>query len=335
MLSLNMGAFWISYRLGRSPGGPSRVMRVMVASSVTLCLLGMIQLATFATGIASFGIGDLQHGFTRLAIIPAGGMNILRMSALGGEPKHFAGSLLPVLAMLLAGLLTGSEAPASRKPLRYLVLVAVCFVLTFSTSSFYGFLVFVPLAFWALRRQLRITFPRVVVLGLVLLFLFALHSLNPAVAGDVFETRVSGRVGEVDNPEAVALAFLSDNPSYLVFGVGWGNIGFYGRPYLRSTEAYLSRNVLPLSSFSLRILSETGIVGLFLLMWFQVSVAADGLREIRLCADHKLKSTLIGLVTAAIAVVSLQPFNSSSFQWVIWGALCAANATAQLRRLGR
>jgi hypothetical protein len=136
----------------------------------------------------------------------------------------------------------------------------------------------------------------------------------------LFHERVTDRVDAIDYPEASTLAFLRDHPERAVIGVGYGNIGLYAHEYLvvENTNPYLRNNALPLASWGLRLLAETGVVGVLLFLGFQLALITEARRRMRRCLPS---AELVPLLAAAVCIICIQPFNFSNLQWPVLGAL--------------
>ena len=324
-LMLTASIYFIAFNVASRTDGLSRCVRTLFLAAGVLAILGTAQVGLFLTGIAELGI----DGGKRLAIVNVGSLAFLRMSSLGGEPKHLACTLLPLAVFVSCLFFYRRRQTVVPKAGTVAAALAACTLLTFSTTAFFAFSVAVPLILIAVRRRITIARTLPVVAVAVSLLAPAVYLTRSSIIA-AFDDRVTGRMGEVDYPEAATIEYLTNNPRSIMFGVGWGNIGFYAHHYLDVREGinYLRNNTLPLASSFLRLLSETGIVGVFLFLNFEWILIKDAISCLK---QRHLDSPLhVGLLSAAITIIAIQPFNQSSIQWIVFGLLAAS--TSSLRR---
>jgi O-antigen ligase len=80
-------------------------------------------------------------------------------------------------------------------------------------------------------------------------------------------TRTGGGVEDFDQ---TVLAFLADNPWWIVTGSGWGNIHNLSQAYIPPQFAYYMQDTIFVAkSGYLKIVSENGLIGVLLLLFFE------------------------------------------------------------------
>lgn len=275
----------------RGPEWIRRVARVYIASCFVLSVLGWLQIGTWLSiGWNPFPIG-LFHSLVRgeqtesVMLLREGtfdlhGTTIVRMNALGGEPKGLGTGLAVGLVMIQAAFGTGAIVVSRRVVVVWLFLFA-SMLATFSTSGFVLWtLGSLMSALGGLRPRsgalrgavLVVCLP--LVAGMVALTVAAAAPLGNGVNWlDLALERTVGRDYVEDFDEAVGL-FLVDHPTAGILGVGLGNIHLYANDYLPEyATAYARGTAFTAKSGALRLVSELGLIGLFLFFaWFMIQI---------------------------------------------------------------
>lgn len=120
------------------------------------------------------------------------------------------------------------------------------------------------------------------------------------------------------------MELLTAEPKYLIWGTGIGNLGFYAMEYLHldaDTAQYLINNTLPLSSVTLSTLGETGLIGLTLVLVFQLYLISDGLRLCKKSRDQNVRTLLLVLVVGCTGCCVQDMFSGSPFSYLLFGLL--------------
>lgn len=240
-----------------------------------LMLLGLVHGIAFIYqyiaaqwGLPYIGISR-AHGLTSesgvadfAAFAADGGMAILRPGGLAGEPKSAA---VVFGIIILTGLISGLPQNISKsweKLARIsVVLSSICFVGTFATSGFIGFMVayvlFWPLGIVRLSSAIKM-------LSIVMIIIFGYGYLS-SVLGlpglmDLMTLRTTDRLSggaEMDPPVAAAIEILSQDWLVLFFGTGIGGGSFYIMEFIGQIFEYaLSPNI----GF-IALLLEFGLIG--------------------------------------------------------------------------
>ncbi|MCG8557600.1 MAG: hypothetical protein MJD61_20275 [Proteobacteria bacterium] len=257
--------------------------RVYIMSCLALAAVGFIQIAVwFLAGVDPLPVGVLEavlgHGselgrVQRSAYLNTAGATFLRMSSLGGEPKGLGQSLVVALLMLQVARGVTRSRPATTAVWAILGLATM---LTWSTSAFFlwtlgtGTHLIVTQMLKSVRgprpRALGVG-PRVLTGAVLLTTGLAFSGLfgSPEDVGEVMEQRTIAREA-VEDFDAVVLDFLRAEPDRLVAGAGVGAVHFYAHRFIPAKYAhYMVGNVFAAKSTLLRVVSETGVIGLALL----------------------------------------------------------------------
>jgi hypothetical protein len=288
---LELGLVPLVAQMIRDPDSVRHAGRIYIASCVILSALGWLQVGTWlSTGWNPFPIG-LVHSLVSgqatesSAVLREGtfdlhGITIVRMNALGGEPKGLGTGLAVGLVLIQTALGTGALVPGRRVVATWLFLFA-SMLATFSTSGFVlwmlGSLMSVMVG---VRTRSGVLRGAVMLVCLPLLaaivMLTAVGWLGAGKGVDWWELAMERTVGRdyiEDFDEAVG-GFLIDHPTTAIWGVGLGNIHLYAEDYIPGYAiAYAGGTAFTAKSGALRLVSELGIVGLCLfLVWLVLQI---------------------------------------------------------------
>ena len=239
--------------------------------------------AILATAAIASLIGILQ--------IPSG----LRVSAPfeggSGEPNTFGGYLVLMLA-LVAGLYLTSES-FERKWLFFLLAVVTVLPLLFTLSRA-SYLALIPLAgglFVYSQRKLFLAalfalslvlapflLPKAVIERIFFTFSQRYHPTQTQIAGIRLDTSASERI------RALQDVVLADWPKHPVFGYGVTGYHFVDSQYLR-------------------VLAETGLVGLLAFLWLQISLFRRARDVLRRTKDPLFKGVTLGFVAGFMGLI--------------------------------
>ena len=310
------------YRLARGREESSGHLLSAVYLSVGLLLMvAFIQLFLTRSGYPEwFVVPTSSPGEERLITDDFSGL--VRLSSWAGEPRTFANTLLLLLPVLLY-----ARNPAIRRlvPMRpvFLLWGAVAFLFTFSASAVVALgLIFALHLLFAAKRHVILgigilAFGAVLALwsldltlGEVPIFNRTVVSIQRVFSGSYEVAKPVSLLGTdiyMDFNEQPVLGMLLDNPTHLLFGVGWGNITFYVRPYL---DEFLGpgastriQSVIRPNMTLLRFLGDVGIVGTGILAWGIVSLLARARRLGRVMpAEGQFATSFILTLVASFVV---------------------------------
>ncbi len=250
--------------------------KIFIRSVVILSIIGFFQEIVFLFSdqdlIAPRHMGEV--------------LGFLRISSLCGEPKGFAG-ILSVAYFVIDSFNKFNQSLFKRDFLIKFCLMAALF-LTFSTSGYLSFLLvfFVtnilnPLLARSLSKNLL---TKTVSLSMVLSLVFIFGDFFSKVYNERIDYRLEQRnvlyqdgeqiglpVG--DDTDEVIFIFLKNNPSWLVFGTGMGNVHKLANSYIPDKyKYYMEDSIFVAKTGYMRYLSEFGIIGFLLFVFFNFSV---------------------------------------------------------------
>lgn len=257
----------------------TKVVKVFLISLISLAVLGWIQLGIwYVTGFNPFPVGLIPSFFGKFQPADAGfamaGMDLHRMCSLGGEPKDlgqaFAIGLFVVQAILACGVPTKQE-----RRLRWCWLfLFFSLVVTYSTSAAFLWgigtalevivLLLKPGLSNGFARALRNAYMVVLIGATVLIVSLSYFGVSTLSVRQIATGRTIDRMGLEDFDQA-ALGFLEQNPDWMIFGTGMGNVHLYANEFLSADAApYASGTVFRPKTGLLRMASEIGLVGIVL-----------------------------------------------------------------------
>ena len=266
------------YNLRPSKGEILSMLNVFIWTTTFLCFTGLIQLYIYkTTGKDIFPINMFSPGekedIVRSALSRLSeNIKVLRMSALGGgEPKHFGYTCVMAFNLLFIRWIYIQNSGIRGGIINLLIalLLIVCVFLTLSTQSYILLgldvilLLLLMLTLVGLRKKKVLVLILFMGIGSVLI-------LRNAYTRTLIEARIYNRIeetGALEDFNLTILNFLQDNPRYLLFGTGLGNVHFFAFPYIPNEFKYYMRDsVFVAKAGLLRIVSEQGIVGLVLFL---------------------------------------------------------------------
>jgi hypothetical protein len=241
-----------------------KLFRIYISAVLVLALIGLFQLSIYLfSGADIFPLGDEFWGY-RTGGFRAFGVNIMRISSLGGEPKGTGITLAVGITLLI--LLKHFRI---YKPKFYNTIVGILFltcVLTFSTSAFFVLitmiLMYIGLLIWKKEFKIRSTLKNVVIISSFIIV--GIVAFKPIA--HFFEIRVVRQMSAGTDSEAfdaTIFNFLKDSPQWTVFGSGLGNIHNLVQDYIPLRhQHYLPNTVFAARSGILQMVADIGLVGL-------------------------------------------------------------------------
>jgi hypothetical protein len=248
----------------------TKVFRTLILSATLLGAMGIAQVVVYY----SFGVDLFPVGFDALDARHAAfdtdsflGGSVFRASALAGEPKHLAYTLVISLTLIAIDRTLGGFLDLTRRG--FVAAGTTCLVglvLTFSTQGFalLGLNAAVLVLGSAILRGVS---KRVALLLVTLPLLVLMVRVVPGLT-EVIHQRAIGRLiesGVVEDWNEAVWAWYRVSPFAWPFGVGLGNVHLYAAPYVpREYLYYMQGNVFVAKAGVLRIASELGVVGLII-----------------------------------------------------------------------
>lgn len=313
-----------------------RGLRAFLSGITVLVALGLLQFLVFkVANIDLFPLGSYT-GNTRTSVfdVVAGLSGWIRICSLGGEPKGLAAIAAVGLGTLLV---LGKFLPNTVK--RYSIkawVFALTLILTLSTGGILLGALLTMLAF-----LFRITLSRInwnwtrlsVFLPATGILIISLRYF--AYIEEVFQSRIINRIYGVDSATAggvedfdqTILAFLKDQPEWAIFGTGWGNVHNLAQQYIPSEFAYYMQDTIFVAkSGYLKVVSESGGVGLLLLIGFEAFILLSLYKKFHIHPVYKLFFSLCVIGFAAYMIRS----NYVVYEFIILHGLAISTLYADL-----
>jgi hypothetical protein len=144
---------------------------------------------------------------------------------------------------------------------------------------------------------------------------------------DIINDRVTDR-DKIEDWDAVVLEGLKENPQYLMFGSGLGNIHNIAAPYIDRFEnlAFMEENIFTAKSGYLRIISECGFVGFILFFIFNAQIIVSAFYSY-----NKYRFTVYALF-ATLSVLALVSYLARVYVTEFYLFIMAIANTLYLKR---
>jgi len=248
-----------------------KLFKVLILSCFILSLIGLFQYLFYHHfGYDILPVGVLQEDATRSGMFSFESLNIFRVSSLGGEPKHFAYSLSIVLPIII--LLNYLKILKSK--IIFMLIMLVNLILTFSTQGYIifvlnMFIVFFLLWYFKGLKKKFFLYSLISVCAVVIFFVlnpFLFQLIKLRSIDRLLDPSVVGAHSIIEDFNEAVIEFIKENPYWSIIGVGLGNIHLYAQEYIPDYAWYMIDNVFVAKSGFLRLLSEVGLIGLFLFL---------------------------------------------------------------------
>lgn len=322
------------------------MLKAYLLSVLVLVLIGWWQLWTAnLTGQYPLPMGAVNTwlgGMGATARMPVDlGPNrqlIYRMTSLAGEPRYLAQAIA-------TGLLLVQIAWMSRKQRLSLLSLAVfgflaaAMIATQAMSGLYlwiiGALTLLIVGVWQKRKVSdhagTRNFKRIGVIatcllcGLLVLAYCWIHPGNGLIGFVSSWMERIVRRGLIADFDAVVLDFLRAKPAYIWLGVGLGNVHLYADAYLNDYfRVFAGGSSFVADSGWLRLISELGLVGLGLFLWWSMAL----LKELKSLNDsawqHPYRKIFIPLLAVAVTGYLARGTSYAPNAFILFASVTAA-----------
>ncbi|MFQ5801453.1 MAG: O-antigen ligase family protein [Candidatus Methylomirabilales bacterium] len=274
---------------------------------------------------------DYFAGSTR----PFAGIELPRPRSFMGEAQFLTTYLLFSVPFSVIAALTTTTRHYRWLKLLCVFAFVILFVLTNSRSGFIAIAGVLPvLLFFAPGWRARLS----LIMGVLTFMLILSFVVFPLVGAGVglggvwryivetyqFILDMSGRQGFLR--DAINVFLL--NP---LFGVGIGNYIFY----VDRTSGFFGSMVPTAGNIYMRVISELGVIGMFLFLGFVGSIFFGVLKIVRKSLDYNLRrlafATLIAFAGTMICLGAVSGLYTDSYIWVMWAM---GAAVVQLKAVG-
>ncbi len=316
--------------------------RVFVASSVVLAVIGWGQLAVwYATGSNPIQVADISkwlggnETYSRQGAFDFAKLAIYRMNSFAGEPRQM-GITLAVTMLLIQLYALTAKRPRPLLLFGLWLFMLASAVATYSTSAVALWLIgsAVELAVVVVTRT-RVQRSTAAIVAVIIAIVTPI-GIGIAAADaqgipviEILSERTVDRIdenGAVEDFDLAILDFLKAHPRAAATGVGIGNSHLYATQYLDPEFAiYAEGTVFTAKSEYLRLLSETGIIGLALFLLWHGALMLKALKPLR--GDPELAALVpFSLLLLVLYLVRVEVVNEF---WLTAGLAGAAVAGAR------
>lgn len=245
-------------------------LKIYINALILLIILGWIQFSIFSvTGTDIFPL-YVKDGHSVSGIWGYMDEQVFRVSSLGGEPKGFALSL--TVGFFIIQIFNKQNIKFYKYDGTIKILMVITIIATLSTS---GFVMFIILYFVYMIYSFKffglgkLNLKKIIkLLSLFIIILFILNK-NSQVFSTIYQEKILDRNITSEDYDAPIQKMFLDKPQYLLFGSGVGNIHNLAAQYIPQEYLhYMKDNIFVAKSGYLRIISELGLLGMFLFLNF-------------------------------------------------------------------
>ncbi len=307
----------------------SYVLYGLVYGAIFSAVLGLFQFAGDAVGLPT-QITLLKEGYDKSTF------GFARVQGTAIEPLYFANYIFIPLFLMLVLLVRGQAEKLINKNLAYALAVGLLlnFVLTVSRGAYLGLagaglVLIISQAKLILRAKTIIT---TVMIGLIVIvgaYLALVKSEPRAIDEFIGHVMVNDR----DDGESVVSRVSATKEAFMmwqehpIFGVGLGN---YGPLVQGDTKDTPEGGWFIVNNEYVELLAENGIVGLGMFVGLLVLVFLRALAAIRKTTDQFLKSVMISLTLALLAVLIQYASFSTIYIFHIWFLIALVSSVSAI-----
>lgn len=274
-----------------------QIVAAFIAGGAAAALIGIglnVVPASVATRVLLFlrPLGYYQSGGEVLRYIAD--TETLRAISTAVDPNVLGALLMLCLTLAVSQLLSSKPVIGKRWLLPMAAIIAVCLVLTFSRSSWMGFIIAMLFIATMRYRRLWLLF---VAIGLVLYF--------GIIPSDIpFISHLQSGFQAKDKAAAMRLGEYKD-AIQLISRYPWFGVGFGSPP---SVDLYVG-----VSSVYLLMAEQMGLIGVGAFLVTIGLIFLEVLTKLGRIADDQLKSTVLGLTAALVAALVAGVFDHHFF----------------------
>lgn len=269
--SLLFSVFYIAYYHIKSQSDAFTLLKFLMYGLIVTSFIGFSQeIIYILTGIDITPLEGGESGIRQAAKYDYFGLPMIRINSLSGEPKSLG--MYAALGIILIKVLNTLQVKLIKRQNIFFVLFFITLILTLSSS---GFLLLAIM--WILSEIILRYFKLLPKISVGKFFTWVIMGILIIAFYEPLDSIINDRVTERDKIEdwdAVVLEGLKENPQYLVFGSGLGNIHNIAEPYIGRFEnlSFMENNIFTAKSGYLRIISECGFIGFILFLSFNTQI---------------------------------------------------------------
>ncbi len=304
--SLLFSIFYIAYYHIKSLNDVYSLLKYFIYGIIVTSSIGIMQEIVFV--FTSVDITPLA--LDKSNIRTAGSFDyfdipMIRICSLSGEPKSLG--MYATLGIILIHVLNTLQLKLFKRQSLFSVLFIVTLILTLSSSGFILLAILWVLSeiilryFQLLPRISTAKFFSWIVIGIVIVTF-------SGPLDDIINDRVTER-DKIEDFDAVIIKGLKENPQYIIYGSGLGNIHNIAAPYINQFEnlGFMEGSIFVAKSGYLRIISETGVIGFLLFLFFNAQIIVNAFYSY-----NKYKLTVYALF-ATLSILALVSYLARTY----------------------
>ena len=244
-----------------------RLIKLYINALVVLSFIGLLQfLVSYIFGFDIFlKPGLIEKGYAMISNDLLFGSQVTRVNSLGGEPKGFAMSLLVGIVFLFFSRIFKIDVVKYSLPLSFLFLIMLILTLSSGGISLLLILAFLVIIYEITRAILKFKARKYFVATMLCISFFVFFFSEKIY--EVIESRIFNRGSQLlsEESEVAIQQFFTNNPLWLFFGSGVGNIHHLSFQYLPESILYYKSGHVFIARYGYsRLISEGGVVGFIL-----------------------------------------------------------------------
>jgi len=258
---LEFSVFYISIYYLKYKTDINKLIKVYLFGVFVIAILGIFQQVIYvSTGSDIFPLIRENNELRIAKEYDYFGLSMIRICSLGGEPRDLAMGL--VVGFLLLQLVNNLKIFKLSYYSIFSIIILVAIIFTISSSA----LITLPILY-LLKEILLFLYTKRPLSYSSILFAFVLISVIFLFSNSfskIYEERVADREMLEDWDQPV-VDFLSDNPKWIIFGSGLGNIHKLAYSHVNTDDfPYMENNIFESRIGYLYLISELGIIGFLL-----------------------------------------------------------------------
>ncbi len=280
--SLIFSTFYIFYFHIKSLNDVYNLLKFFMYGLIVTSFIGIAQEITYV--LSSIDIAPLEaadNGVRTAGSFNYFGLPMIRICSLSGEPKSLG--MFVTMGIIIFKVCNTFQIKLIKYSAFFTLLFYITLIFTLSTSGFVllGIL-------WVLSEVILLYFQLLPKISAAKFFSWIIIAVTISVFAEPLNNIINDRIVERDianeDFDAVVQMALKENPQWLVFGSGLGNIHNIAAKYIDRFEnlgAYMDNNIFFAKSGYLRIISECGFVGFILFLFFNAQIILNCFNDYR------------------------------------------------------
>jgi hypothetical protein len=300
--SLIFSIFYIAYYQIKSLNDTYIILKFFIIGIIVTSFIGIAQEIIFIiSGIDITPLAGSENWVRQAGSFDYFGLPMIRICSLSGEPKSLG--MYAAIGIIILNVCNTLQIKLIKYSSFFTILFYISLLFTLSTSGFVLLGILWLLSELILRYfKLLPTISAGKIFSWIMILIAVVVFAGPL--NDIINDRITERDIVNEDFDVVVKTALTEQPQWLVFGSGLGNIHNIAYRYIDRFEnigSYMDDNIFVAKSGYLRILSECGFVGFILFFIFNAQIIINAFLGYN---NNKLKIYAIFATLSIIAFVS-------------------------------